>query len=229
MGAPCRVITVTTWLWQQPSYRKAYSAKHVNTLRNMVERHLSLPHRFVCFTDMPQGIDSRVDVRPLPKTPAVTWNPGRPNCFRRLWLFSQQAAEMFPGRIVSLDLDAVVVGPLDALYDRKEEFVAWKDAIIRGQYNGSMWLLTAGSRTKVWSEFKGDESVARMRGRMGSDQGWISAMLPNEATWTEKNGVLSYRKHVQKRGLPDGAKIVFFHGRPNPWEAPDAWIKEHYR
>jgi hypothetical protein len=221
------VIHVCTWLWKQDGMRTRYTARHVNVLANMVARNLSPPHEFVCFTDQPEGIACKT--LPLPATPSVNWPASRPNCFRRLWLFSKEAAEIFPGRIVNLDLDAVVCGPLDPLYDRPEDFVGWRDPYRPRQYNGSMWLLTAGSRTKVWCEFKGNASLARMQGRFGSDQGWLSATLPNEATWTDANGVLSYKSNVRKRG-PNGARIVFFHGQPKPWDLPkEPWIKEHYR
>lgn len=219
------MLTACTWLWHQPGYRKKFGARHVNTLRNMVERNLSLPHEFVCVTNMPEGVDPRIRIVPLPKVPAPPWSEFKPNCFKRLWAFSEEAREKLGDRIASFDLDCVVVGSLDKLLDRKEDFVIWRDALIPGQYNGGFWLLKAGSRSQVWKDWRGQT----IRGARGSDQGWISAKLKGEATWSETDGVLSYRKHVQKRGLPKGARIVFFHGKPDPWEAKDPWIKDHYR
>lgn len=219
------MITCVTWLWSQPNYRKRFTARHVNVWANMVERNLSLPHEFVCVTNMPEGIDSRIRIVPLPKVPAPPWSEFRPNCFRRLWAFSPEARDKLGERIASFDLDCVMVGKLDPLLDRKDEFVIWKDQLLPGQYNGGFWLLNAGSRTQVWTDWKGQQP----KGARGSDQGWISAKLRGEKTWTDTDGVLSYRKHVQKRSLPKHARIVFFHGKPDPWESKDPWIKEHYR
>ena len=43
-----------------------YSADYVNILFNMVSRNLSIPFRFVCFTDDPKGINEQVEVFDLP-------------------------------------------------------------------------------------------------------------------------------------------------------------------
>ena len=56
---------------------------------------------------------------------------------------------------------------------------------------------------------------------------------PNEATWGKKDGVYSYRKDIAKRGdqLPKDAKVVFFHGKQDPWRPPASnlpWVKHHY-
>lgn len=228
MGEPRGVIRVICWYWKQTGYRKKFTAEHVNTLANMVARNLTLPHEFVCITDMPQGIQCRTV--PLPKV-EMEWPVGRPNCFRRLWAFGDEAKELLGPRIASLDLDCVVTGSLDKLLGRKEDFIIWRDPNGK-QYNGSFWLHTAGTRTKVWKDFNGQASLAQMRGRSGSDQGWLSARLPNEATWTQKDGVLSYKRDVRRAGsLPPGTRVVFFHGKPDPWEeAPRVpWIREHYR
>lgn len=223
------MIHCITWLWHQPAYRKRFTAHHVNTLRSMVARNLSLPHEFVCITDMPNGLDRRIRVLPLPKVPTVYWSARRPNCFRRLWAFSEEARAMIGDRIASFDLDCVVTGSLDLLVSRPEPFIIWRDTIHRNQYNGSFWVMTAGSRRQVWDEFKGNASLSRMTGK-GSDQGWISTVLgPNEATFTAKDGVLSYKREVRNGALPTGAKLVIFHGKPDPWEVNHSWVRECYK
>ena len=37
-----------------------FPADYVNKLYRMVERHLSLPHRFVCLTDNTTGLNSEI-------------------------------------------------------------------------------------------------------------------------------------------------------------------------
>ncbi len=72
-------------------------------------------------------------------------------------------------------------------------------------------------------------------GFFGSDQGWISFCLkPNESKWGRKDGVYSYRNHLEQTGarLPENARIVFWHGRVDPWsqeaQALD-WVREHWK
>lgn len=223
------MLHVTTWLWSQNGYRKRFRAEHVNTLARMVRRNLTLPHEFVCVTNEPKGLDKHIRVLGLPATWDVAWSAQRPNCFRRLWAFSEAARHLIGRRIVSMDLDCVVTGNLDALFSRTEDIVLWRDPKYPGAYNGSMWLMTAGSRREVWDRFRGNESLPELAGRRGSDQAWLSHVLgPNEATWSKADGVLSYRLECG-RGLPKGARIVFFHGQPNPWDTTLPWVAEHYR
>lgn len=43
-----------------------YPALYVNNLASMVKRNLTLPYRFVCFTDDPTGLDNDIETFPLP-------------------------------------------------------------------------------------------------------------------------------------------------------------------
>ena len=43
-----------------------YGARDVNNLARGVRRHLSRPHRFICFTDDPSGLHPGVEALPLP-------------------------------------------------------------------------------------------------------------------------------------------------------------------
>lgn len=232
-------LTVCTWKWKErDGYHSHFTAAHVNTLRAMVDRCYRKPHDFVCITDDPAGIDG--DIRTVP-----IWNdysdlpgPNGVNCYRRMRAFSVEAAEIIGPRFVSLDLDGVLRGDVTPLWDRPEDFVIWGDTARNTPYNGSMWLLRAGTRRQVWETFDREASPrrARMAGMVGSDQAWIGVCLgPNEPRWTEADGVHSWRVHIKKRGgaLPDHARAVFFHGREKPWQpelqARFAWIREHYR
>ena len=45
---------------------RMYGPDYVNNLARGVRRHLSRPHRFVCFTDDASGLDAGVEALPLP-------------------------------------------------------------------------------------------------------------------------------------------------------------------
>src|SRR5690606_12440466 len=99
------------------------------------------------------------------------------------------------------------------------EFVAWENIYPPIHYCGSMVMMTAGAREKVWTEFDRVESpkLGKQRGFVGTDQAWFSACLgPGEATWGQKHGVLSYREHCKLPELPAHARVVFFHGKLDP-------------
>lgn len=234
------MLSVVTWLWQpRPGYRSQFDAEKVNVLFRMVDRHYRGPHRNVCVTDMPKGLDGSIDVVPAWNDFADVASPHggtHPSCYRRLRLFHPDAAQWFGERFVSLDLDAVITGDMDPVWSRTEDFVIWGDTNPKTSYNGSMILMTAGARPRVWTTFDPMSSPeqAKRTGQFGSDQGWIGYCLgPGEPTWTAADGVLSYRVHLSSaRCLTPSARIVFFHGRVDPWSsfamANLPWVKEHW-
>lgn len=230
--------------------RPDYTAGHVNRLASMVSRHLRMPHEIVCVTDRPEGIDGGIRIVPL-------WddlrNYGR--CFVRLKAFSPEMRDIIGERFVSLDLDTVIVGELDPLFDRPEPFVIWSDPSRLLPYCGSQWMLTAGYAPQVFEQF--DYEIWKMlkpeRNWHGSDQAWMAHTLPGTATWGRGDGVYSFRLDIMKhRGvelmpgrfkrmvdrwgapkLPKNARIVHFHGLYDPSQnylrecVP--WIEEHWR
>lgn len=229
-----------------PKPRVAYTADHVNRAKSMVRRHLKLPHEIVCITDNPSGIDSDIRIVPL-------WDDFKDlkSCFIRLKAFSPSMKELIGPRFVSIDLDVVVVGDLDPLFNRPEDFVIWSNVDGHTPYCGSMFLMTAGSRSRVFTQFDPARSLERIRARrfVGSDQAWISEVLgPGEAQWTKKDGVLSFRRHfapmshlpsrAERLGLNRGeppveARMIFFHGVEDPSQ-PNVqlrhpWVVKHWR
>lgn len=234
IGQP--LLTVVCWRWSTPGYRSQFGPESVNALSAMVARNYPAPHRFVCCTNDAKGIAGHVEI----VSDRADWShirsphgAGNPSCYRRLRLFAPDAAETFGERVVSLDLDCVIVGDLRPLWDRPESFVGWQDPLYPRQLNGSMQMLRTGAHPEVWDGFNParSPSLAKAAGFVGSDQGWLSYCLPDAARWTAADGVYSFRKDCAQ-GLPDGARIVFFHGKVDPWSAQAQalpWVRENWR
>jgi hypothetical protein len=234
-------LTVVCWKWTpERNYRSEFSADTVNCLARMVKRHYPHPHRVVCVTDDPNGIDPDIGIVKLWPDLGQLTNPHgahQPSCYRRLKAFSEEARNWFGDRFVSVDLDCVIVGDMTPLWNRTEDFIIWSGETDRRVWcNGSMWMMTAGARRRVWDTFNPKRSPyeAKRAGFFGSDQGWIAHCLGRkEATWTIKDGVYSFRVHLKagKVPLPDDARVVFFHGKYDPWHSMPQrlpWVKEHY-
>lgn len=236
------MLSVVCWRWApRPNYRSTYGPETVNTLRRMVQRHYPHPHRFICVTDDPQGIDPDIEIVPLWTDFAELehpYGPKFPNCYRRLRAFHPEIGRVFGERFVSIDLDCVITADVTPVWNRPEDIVLWGGTHETTPYNGSMLLMTAGARPQVWTEFHPVCSPrhARRAGFFGSDQAWISYVLgPHEARWTHADGVYSWRLDCQppEKPLPDNARIVLFHGRYDPW-SPHVrdrcpWVRLHYR
>lgn len=236
---------VVLWKWSTPGYRTTYTADHVNTMVAMLRRNGVPLDRIVLVTDDSRGVHCRT--HPLWTDCGTLQNvSGKhlPSCYRRLKLFdplTQEALGIPAGeRIVSLDLDAVVLKDFLVLCQRPERYVGWQvpGTKHRVVMNGSMWLFTAGDLDWVWHGFDPENSgrKALAAGYMGSDQGYLSHVLMQQnfvGGWTStRDGVLSYSRDVRKlKLLPKHTRIVFFAGTLKPWDAvvrrQSTWINRY--
>jgi hypothetical protein len=247
------VLEVVCWKWKPVGqYRSTFGPNTVNVLRRMIARHLTIPHRFTCVTDDWAGIDDEVRIVDINSIASAKYarvpNPSNirnPSCYRRLFLFSEEAREVLGEKVVSMDLDMVVVGDLTPLFDRDVDFMIWGGQTVQPHsitvynwFNGSLMMHKPGTRTRVWTDFDPATSPAKANGNgcRGSDQGWIAHCLGrSELTWGQADGVYSYRNHVLTAGgrLAKNARIVAFHGQYDPWmrdvQSRHAWVREHYR
>lgn len=211
-------------LWQ--GWRDLYNHRHVNALASMVSTH-SPGIRVVCLTDTPEGIEC--ETHPLPPDPKVPLNR-KFNCYRRLWLYSAEAAEAFPGSILSIDLDCLILRDIRPLFSG-HEFRILKSP--RFHFNGSLQLHRTGTRTHFWNALDRHAVLTmyaqtRRRRLVGSDQRWLSWISPEEATFWEEDGV-GYRDLKGASGDPvydarlahllDEFRIIFFPGSldSKPW------------
>ena len=234
--------SIVCWLWNGTGLGdRPYQPAHVNPLRRAVARHMSRPHRFICVADSAEGFEPGVEVVITPPEARAlgrlrTPEGGRfPSCYRRLWNFSE-GAKALGDRLLCIDIDVVPTGDWGPLFDRPEDFVGWRpyrDWGAKLRFGGGSYLLKAGSRTHVWSTFKGAESqnAARRAGFRGSDQAWISYTLgTREPYYGRDAGIYSIRDMKGKEHeLPPDARMVHFNGPSKPWVSPLRWVKEHWR
>lgn len=243
MGAgSVKQLTIVCWKWQAPGYRVNFTAEHVNVLMakgGMIDRLYGRPHRRVCITDDPTGIEC--ETYPLWKDcDGMVNRCGQhlPSCYRRLKLFDPEISRELGERICSIDLDVAMTGDLTSVLHQPGSFVGWAVQGLNHArvYNGSMFMFDAGSHSDIWTTFdplvSPDQAVRA--GYFGSDQAWLSFVLKGRAPgWTQSHGLFSYPRDVRHRPLPRAARVVIFHGKRKPWdplcqqEAP--WLKEHWR
>lgn len=222
-------LHVGCWKWGSK-----YGPHYVNKLMRGVKRNLTLPHRFVCITDDPRGVECE------------TWPIERPDllgirdgCYARLEMFSSawQAKHKIE-RIICLDLDMVITGNLDPLFDRSEPFVIlskshWNPC----KFNGSVMSIQAGARPEIWNDFTPEDAEAASfidGEHRGTDQTWIAHKAPAAAVWTYEDGIYSVGKPGWPKGgnplaLPKGARIVSFPGRRDPSTLMMLpWVKDNW-
>lgn len=228
-------LAVVCFLWddRRGRYRGVYQygVEHVRRLRDMLDRHLSQPHRLVCVTDQgPEDLPDGVSHVSLDMAP----QGGR---WPKLTAFRPDAAELFGAdRLMVTDLDNVVVGPLDPLVERTEPLVLIANDR-HGQrhqqrYNTPLMLLDAGAAPEVWETFD-PERVPDLSHIAGTDQWWVSHSVNGVATWPWGSESGIYRDPQIKGRLPRDARVVCFQGPRDPSmvsvQRTQPWIKEHWR
>jgi hypothetical protein len=229
-------LSVALLFWKAPRREwQKYTHNVVNVLARSISRNLKTPHEIVVFTDQStEGFDSNLRLMPVNKEliPIA-------NAYPKLVCFKPDV--QMAKRILFLDLDTVVCGPLDPVIDRPEPIVLLPEFLRSPRhcyYNTSVMLLDRGAAPQVWTKFianpKGNHAKVRATRKVGSDQLWVSETLgPDVPTWKAGDRILSFKYHVRNRWLPENASIVCFHGKFKPWDASvqkaNSWIVEHWR
>jgi hypothetical protein len=200
-----------------------YGPEYVNVLHDMVERHLTVPHRFTCFTDDPAGVDC--ETRPI-AADMPTW-------YGKLTLFGHPV----PGRVLYFDLDVVIVGNIDGFAEYDGRFCLLKAFNRDWGFNSTIMSIGPDFGHHIWDEFARDPeaAIARCHDEADppwnhSDQRWIELHVESADYWQDllPGQVVSYRADCRD-GLPPGARVVSFHGHLDPPVAPDPWIRELWR
>lgn len=231
------MLTVLLWKWGNK-----FAPHFVNRTRAMLARHLHIEHEVVCMTDNAYGIDHRVRVEPLPERFRDT-----PRCRRRMQQYDYSFAQQIGAtRILSMDLDVVIVDDITPIVKRDDPLVLWKVAYA-GVYSGSFVLFDAGDLHDMWCQFEADpEGYPRRASPTGvpSDQAMLNYFLRDDdvAHWTERDGFVTYFGRGYEKFatmgvgpaqpvLPKGARLVVFGSDDIPAMESDAfsWVKKHWR
>lgn len=232
------MLTVLTYLWTDPIRKRDYTFTHdhVRILKNMVERHLDIPHRFVCITD--EEIEG-VETAGFLNAPHV---PG--TCARKLVSWHPMLGEYLDtNRILVLDIDIVIVDDITPLINPGHTVCLFRNPNYveggnRAFYQGSVQLLNAGARPHVYENIFKPWARQIVNYRFGGfEQAWLSEMLSwHEAYWDDTDGIYGAGR-LGGAGiydsLPENARIVVFPGNRMPdqdeMKKQFPWIEEHYR
>jgi hypothetical protein len=225
--------SIVCWLWNGRGYRP----EHVNVVHRMFRRHLAGDFRFICITDETEGFEAGIEVMPTPPEAAALAHLRTPeggvfpSCYRRLWMFSE-AARCLGDRVLLVDIDLLVVGNAEPLFAPTADFVGWKPTASWGHNNnrigGGLYLMTPGTQTHVWEDFKGQESIAEARaaGYRGSDQAWISYKLWGCPLFPKDAGIYSIRDLRRAMKPPADAVLIQHNGSTKPWASRVPWVRD---
>jgi hypothetical protein len=209
-----------------------YPDVYVERLRNMVARHLPIPHRFIVWCDAnpdgsPRRYSSGIHQRDL-----SDW--GLPGTRSKLRLFDREIGGEAP--FLFLDMTLVIRQSLLPLVRRgrgsRASLIAVQDWNYPTLNSSVMWLNPDVNTQRVWDRWiEEGQHTWTIRG----DQNYINAVFRREApealTFWAMGRVASY-KRLRKLAATDPdlalaklreAIILKFHGRPKPTDVLDPW------
>ncbi|MGD8265613.1 MAG: hypothetical protein PVF23_05525 [Chromatiales bacterium] len=227
-----------------------YGPAYVNRLYGMVARNLTRPFRFTCFTDNRDGVRPEVRIQPLPSLDLPSGLPERG--WMKLATFQPDLGGL-EGQTLFLDLDVVIVDSIDCFFDYKAEFAIAFDQQKEKERigNSSVYRFEIGKYPDVLDYFR--ENFDRIREQFRNEQAYLSDRMNRKGVlkFWPREWCPSFKYHClppfplnfwQEPQIPDGARIILFHGLPEPDAAargesgkwyrhfrPARWIGEYWR
>lgn len=210
---------------------------YVNRLYGMVARNLTKPFRFVCFTENDEGIRPEVEIQPLPELHIPEGLPERG--WRKLTVFARGFGGL-EGPTLFLDLDVVIVDNIDDLFTYPGEFLIVHDKLRPNKMEGnsSVFRFEPGKYPEILDYFV--ENFEQVRGEVRHEQAYLSREMvklgkmqfwPDEWVPSFKYGCAPplWKSFFKAPSIPTGAKVILFHGLPNPPEAAEGISGKWYR
>ncbi|MBC6497380.1 MAG: glycosyltransferase, partial [Alphaproteobacteria bacterium GM7ARS4] len=206
----------------------------------------SLPHRFICLTDERAGLHSDIETFPIPDLglePSRLHHGG----WQKLATLGETLYDI-EGMTLFLDIDVMVVGSLDVFFRSDHKMTIIRDWVSLYQRlfvsracvgNSSVYAYRIGEHAHVVARFLADKEAAFRQFR--NEQRFLTHHVGRLGYW--RNGLCcSFKRdcvrdfplcYVTYPRLPVGARIIVFHGKPDPMEAMHAgfwgWGLHRYR
>ena len=217
-------------------YGDKYKIDYVKKLYNMVQRNTTVPHKFICFTDntsIQRILKSfNIEFRQFKRHDFQGW-------FNKMQLFSPDSK--LDGNTLYMDLDVIILKNIDDMFNHGNDnnFVGMNDFNpSAGVFNSSIMKFNNNTTSKlIWEEYM--KRRAEFRGAHG-DQNIISDLIKNHKdtisfpdSWTQsykwfnREGTRFHKSKWTFEQDPN-AKVCVFHGRPNPHESTELWVKNHW-
>lgn len=234
-----------------------YSATYVNRLYLAVSRYLDFPFRFLCFTDDAESLHPEIKCYPLPDTEFPQWAYDD-GAWPKVGMLKRGLAGL-EGQCLFLDLDIVLrrsLGELFEYHPGRNCFIKdWEQPHQRLRHlgqprivNSSVFRFEADSLGGIYDEFVKTRQAALSSFR--NEQRFVSSLL-DQHIWWPSSWIVSFKRQcipvfpgnlLYEPKEPQEARIVVFHGRPNPheaaagyrkgpvhrWVRPTGWVAAHW-
>lgn len=187
-----------------------YNPRHAVALASQVKQHLP-GAELICLSDVQ-----------VPGVQTIPLEHKWPGWWSKMELFSPK----IEGDLLYFDLDTVILGDISEIIPDKLTLLRdfYRDGLRREEgLQSSMMYLPEEDRAEVWDVFARNPARAIMEYFRGGDQAFLEKLYMDRAErWQDVHPgvVVSYKVHCRK-GVPEDAKVICFHGRPRPWTVPE--------
>nr|WP_246849565.1 hypothetical protein [Rubellimicrobium arenae] len=223
---------------------RLYGPDYVNNLRRGVARHLSRPHRFICFTDDAGGLDPEVEALPLPELGLPAGHGD--TRWRKLGVFRRDLFGL-TGTALFLDLDLVIMDRLEPFLDLSGPFRIirdddlfrpkplrrlnpGRDRFLHAVGNSSVFRYEIGAHAYILDDYLADPEGATRRFEISQQFQSDRLAAHGHLAYWPRGWCVSFKNDCVPQGVPSywrdpacppGARIVVFAGSPKMSEVLD--------
>lgn len=207
-----------------------FGAEYVNKLYNSIQRNVTVPHNFICFTENPDGVEceTRPFLRDLP-----TW-------WYIIGLFNKE--HNFTDRVLYMDLDTVITNNIDHIVSLDTDFAITED-FYRPKGLQTTFIMYKPEKYHYMYDKLMELNSSPPPHYMGGTNGFVEKFVPREQVTILQDifpkEFISYKVHIRDKnryrhnhipGSLDTAKVICFHGKPRPHEEKELpWMREHWK
>lgn len=202
-------------------YGGIYDENHVIKIKNMINKYVTIPHEFICLSDKSSMNFNTIDLR----DDLEGW-------FSKMELFK------FSGPCLYLDLDTIVTNNIDDIIkdcmNSKSKLIILNDVYLKQDFMQSSLMFWGGNLECIYNIFYNNKQkyinrdftlIGKSKTQKLSDQNIIYKICKEEKISysffkQQGNSIVSFKANINygKFFNKEKHKIVFFHGKPRPWE-----------
>lgn len=206
-----------------------YSAEYVNVLHNACKKNISGDFRFVCLTDNSDGLQEGIESYPIPDI-GLEERHYYHGAWPKIAVFSENLYGL-QGRALFIDLDTVIWGSLDELFEVSGELVAINNAVWdrnqskapKARTMSSVFAFDLGKLGYVVNQLQVNRDI--LIEKHDIEQEYLHHTVKNIVYWSPE-WLSSFKYHLRQPLLldrlkpphqpRDNNKLIIFHGNPRP-------------
>ena len=223
----------------------------MNALYHSVLRNTKYKINFYCFTENSEGLDENIIVKPLPtlNVEKVKWG-----YLKEVGLFDNNLGGLAGQRVLYFDLDVLIVDNIDSFFElpKNDEFYIINDWNSKGDRvgQGSCFSFVVGTMGHVKDyfekhsnevyekyytasqEYLSDKAIEKY----GKLNFWPDSWVKSFRFHCLPTPLIPFLRKFKMATIPNGAKVICFHGRlklegaiDGVWEEEKAWKRFFYK